>query len=74
MLVEFTFLFCFVFVLFVELKGLVTNYGEGGGYKTRRWGGGGILSFTPMKRGGGGKSFNHAEGGGGGHTQFWGSF
>ena len=44
----------------IQVKGLVTNYGEGGGYKT---GGGGTLSFTPSKRGGG-KSFIHAEGGG----------
>ena len=40
-------------------KGVVTNYGEGGGYKT---GGGGTGSFTPTKRGGG-KSFSHSEGG-----------
>ena len=34
-------------------KGLVTNYGEGGG---------GHVKFYPYKRGGGG-SFSHAEGG-----------
>ena len=44
------------------LKGLVTNYGEGGGYKT---GGGGHVKFYPYEKGGGGgKSFSHAEGGG----------
>ena len=45
-------------------KGLVTNYGEGGGgcYKT---GGGGHQKFYPYEKGGGGKSFSHAEGGGG---------
>ena len=32
-------------------KGLVTNYGEGGGYKT----GGGHVKFYPYKRGGGGR-------------------
>ena len=41
-------------------KGLVTNYGEGGGYKT---GGGGHVKFEPYEKGGG-KSFSHAEGGG----------
>ena len=40
-------------------KGLVTNYGEGGGLQNRR---GGMRSFTTTKRGGG-KSFSHAEGG-----------
>ena len=32
-------------------KGLVTNYGEGGGLQNGRWGW--HLSLTPMKRGGG---------------------
>ena len=36
-------------IALVSTKGLVTNYGEGGG-------------FTPTKRGGR-KSFRHAEGG-----------
>ena len=36
-------------------KGLVTNYGEGGGLQNGR--GGGTLSFTPTKRGGGRKKF-----------------
>ena len=49
-------------------KGMVTNKGEGGGYKTGR--GGGTCSFTPTKRGGG-KSFSHSEVGGGGHKKFW---
>ena len=42
-------------------KEVVTNYGEGGGYKTERGGG----KFYPYKKGGR-KSFSHAEGGGGG--------
>ena len=43
------------------LKGLVTNYGEGGGgYKT----GGGAHEVLPLRKGGGGgKSFSHSEGG-----------
>ena len=42
-------------------KGLVTNDGEGGGYKT---GGGGHVKFYPYEKGGGvEKSFSHAEGG-----------
>ena len=40
------------------IKGLVTNYGEGGATKQE----GGTWSFTPTKREGG-KSFSHAEGG-----------
>ena len=43
-------------------KGLVTNYGEGSGATKRE--GGGMWSFTPMKRRGR-NSFSHAEGGGG---------
>ena len=39
-------------------KGLVTNYGEGGGLQNGRGG----ASFTPKKRGGG-KSFSHTKGG-----------
>ena len=51
------------------IKGLVTNYGEGGLQNER---GGAKLSFIPTKRGGGGKSFSHVEreGGGGGHKKF----
>ena len=44
------------------VKGLVTNYGEGGGH----------VKFYPYEKGGG-KSFSLAEGRGG-HKQFWGSF
>ena len=40
-------------------KGLVTNYGEGRGYKT----GGGAREVLPLRKGGGRKSFSHAEGG-----------
>ena len=42
---------------------LVTNYGEGGGYKMGE--GGGHVKFYPYKKGGGRTSFSHAEGGGG---------
>ena len=42
-------------------KGVVTNYGEGGGYKTGR---GGHVKFYPYETGGG-KSFSHSEGGAG---------
>ena len=59
-------------------KGLVTNYGKGGGlqnggggYKT---GGGGACEVLPLRKGWGGeKSSSHAEGGGGAHN-IWGSF
>ena len=44
------------------IKGLVTNYGEGGGYKTGE-GGGGQVKFYPYEKRGGEKSFSHAEGG-----------
>ena len=49
----------------LQLKGLVTNYGEGGHVK-----------FYPYEKGGGGKRFSHAEGGAQprGHNKFWGSF
>ena len=49
-------------------KGLVTNYGEGGGLQNGRWwGGGGHMKFYPYElRGGGGENFSHAEGWGGG--------
>ena len=42
-------------------KGLVTNYGEGGGLQNGR--GGGASEVLPLRKGGGGKSFSHAEGG-----------
>ena len=44
--------------LLYENKGLVTNYGEEGSYKT---GGGAREVLTPTKRGDG-KRFSHAEG------------
>ena len=50
------------------LKGLVTNYGEGGIQNGR-----GYVKFYAYRKGGGGKSFSHAEGAGGYNT-FWGSF
>ena len=56
---------------FVRLptKGLVTNYGEGGGATKRE--GEGHVKFYPYEKGGGGKSFSQSEGGGvGGHKQF----
>ena len=61
----------------ITFKGLVTNYGEGGGgLQNRRGGGatnggggatkweGGHVKFYPYERGGG-ETFSHAEGGGG---------
>ena len=46
-------------------KGLVTNYGEGGGH----------VKFYPYEKGGGGEnSLSHAEGGRGAAHKFWGSF
>ena len=45
----------------VQSKGLVTNYGEGGGLQNGR---GGAREVLPLRKGGGGKSFSHAEGGG----------
>ena len=48
---------------FQFVKGLVTNYGEGGGgYKT----GGGHVKLYPYEKGGR-KGFSHAEGG---HNKF----
>ena len=45
-----------------KIKGLVTNYGEGGGATKRE--GGGAREVLPLRKGGGGgKSFSHAEGG-----------
>ena len=44
------------------IKGLVTNYGEGGGLQNGR--GGGHVKFYPYEKGGGGgKSLSHAQGG-----------
>ena len=48
-------------------KGLVTNYGEGGGATKRE---GGACEILPLRKGGGdGTSFSHAERGGG-HNKF----
>ena len=55
----------------VANKGLVTNYGEGGGGATKREGG--AHEVLRLRKGGGGKSFSHAEGGGG-HKKLWGRF
>ena len=44
-------------------KGLVTNYGEGGGLQNGR--GWGMRSFTPTKRGGGAEQVLAMLGGGG---------
>ena len=52
----------------VSDKGLVTNYGEGGGYKT---GGGGHVKFYPYEKGGAEKVLAMLKGG---HKKFWGSF
>ena len=41
-------------------KGLVTNYGRGGGGTKRE---GGHMKFYPYEKGGGRKSFSHSEGG-----------
>ena len=41
-------------------KGLVTNYGEGGGYKT---GGGGAHEVLPLRKGGAGKVLAILKGG-----------
>ena len=58
-------------------KGLVTNYGEGGG-PTKREGGGQVKFYPHEKRRGwgrgGGEGFSHAQVGGGGHKHFWGRF
>ena len=47
----------------ISSKGLVTNFREGGGYKTGR---GGHVKFLPPEKGGE-TCFSHAEGGGGAH-------
>ena len=52
-----------------RVKGLVTNYGEGGGYKT---GGGGAREVLPLRKGGGAEKVLAMLKGG--HKKFWGSF
>ena len=52
---------------FKHFKGLVTNYGEGGGYKT----GGGVREVLPLRKGGAEKVLAMLKGG---HKKFWGSF
>ena len=44
---------CTIFMTRMPAKGLVTNYGEGGGYKM----GGGHMKFYPYAKGGGRKKF-----------------
>ena len=51
----------------LEIKGLVTNYGEGGGYKT----GGGAREVLPLRKGGAEKVLAMLKGG---HKKFRGSF
>ena len=54
------------------LKGLVTNYREGGATKPE---GGGHGKFYPYEKGGGAeKVLAMLKEGGGGHNKFWGSF
>ena len=48
-------------------KGLVTNYGKGGGYKTRC----GACEVLPLRKGGAEKVLAILKGG---HKKFWGSF
>ena len=48
-------------------KGVVTNYGEGGGYKT----GGGAREVLHLRKGGAEKLLAILKGG---HKKFWGSF
>ena len=40
----------YILCYLLQVKGLVTNYGEGGGYKMG--GGGGHVKFYPYKKGG----------------------
>ena len=47
---------------------MVTNYGEGGGYKT---GGGGAREVLPLRKGGAEKVLAILKGG---HKKFWGRF
>ena len=50
-------------------KGLVTNYGEGGGATKRE--GGGAREVLPLRKGGAQKVLAMLKGG---HNKFWGSF
>ena len=52
---------------YVEVKGVVTNYGEGGGYKT----GGGAREVLPLRKGGAEKVLAILKGG---HKKFWDRF
>ena len=52
-------------------KGLVTNYGEGGGLQNGR--GGGACEVLPLQKKGGGAENVLAMLKGGGHKKFWGS-
>ena len=56
-----------------SLKGLVTNYGEGGGGLQNGKGGGGHVRFYPYEKKGGG-GVNVLAMLKGRHTKFWGSF
>ena len=49
-----------------RIKGLVTNYGEAGGYKT----GGGACEVLPLRKGGGAEKVLAMLKGGGGTTSF----
>ena len=51
-----------------QTKGLVTNYGEGGGATKREGGAGEVL---PLRKGGTEKVLAMLKGG---HNKFWGSF
>ena len=53
-----------------KIKGLVTNYGEGGGATKRE--GGGHVKFYPYEKGGGAEKVLAMLKGG--HKKFWGSF
>ena len=57
----------FNYHIFHIAKGLVTNYGEGGGLQNGRRG---ACEVLPLQKGGGGKRFSHVEGGGGGIKTF----
>ena len=51
----------------LPIKGLVTNYGEGGATKRE----GGAREVLPLRKGGAGKVLAILKGG---HKKFWGSF
>ena len=55
--------------LIVTTKGLVTNYGEGGGLQNGR---GGHVKFCPYEKGGGAEKVLAMLKGG--HKKFWGHF